>query len=584
MLLGICMCTMANVGINLGTNIIKLAFNRRQNMVEQEEEALREVDGGGMNGHKNSRSTFVLNPISEVPDHVAKVGETGKGGKVAKKRTSIAPIYKWRSWQIGFIIFKTSNVVNFISLGFGKQSVLASLSSVQFVSNLIFCYFVLHERLGLNDVLGTISIITGVVICIVANSSGSGNKTYTVDELIDLMQDRSYLTYLGVLVVLAVLAYMTYTGDFYAFKLDTEENMKKEKDNERKETRKGSNLETYYSGTDMSPIKNRDKGDLVFTRIGNIKVETLRPLCFAAYSAVIGTQVVTFAKITMLQIRLSIDGEQQFDRVLTYVFIIGMIVTGIFWDKQINVGLRKFDALVIVPVMQSFWTIFAICNGGMFFQEFNGLSTQDIGIFCSGMVVMLFGMGLLMWHEDDVYMEDLEVCGVTEGERIDEDDSMRIGLTSESEKRLMRRTSSAGRASIILYAGSLSDGNVEISPSPAVAQQKKSLTTDVANPLAAMEEGDMSLPDELPTRPKRSQTVDPSRSSESRTRKRVSILDKRPASSRASAFNFSGGVRRSKDGRTAVGKVRTLSVAATSGLASMSLFGLGKMDEIDEEE
>ncbi len=36
----------------------------------------------------------------------------------------------------------------------------------------------------------------------------------------------------------------------------------------------------------------------------------------------------------------------------SYLFIIGMIVTGIFWDKQINVGLRKFDALVIVPVMQ----------------------------------------------------------------------------------------------------------------------------------------------------------------------------------------------------------------------------------------
>ena len=67
---------------------------------------------------------------------------------------------------------------------------------------------------------------------------------------------------------------------------------------------------------------------------------------------VIGTQVVTFAKITMLQIRLSIDGEQQFDKFLTYVFIVGMIVTGIFWDKQINNGLRKFDALVIVPIMQ----------------------------------------------------------------------------------------------------------------------------------------------------------------------------------------------------------------------------------------
>ena len=40
--------------------------------------------------------------------------------------------------------------------------------------------------------------------------------------------------------------------------------------------------------------------------------------------------------------------------------------------------------------MQSFWTIFAICNGGMFFQEFKDLSTDQISIFCSGMIVMLF--------------------------------------------------------------------------------------------------------------------------------------------------------------------------------------------------
>ena len=90
------------------------------------------------------------------------------------------------------------------------------------MSNLVFCYFVLHERLGLNDVLGTISIIAGVVICIVANSSGK-SKTYTVDELITLMKDGTYITYCGVLALLAVLAYMTYTGDFYAFKLKTGE-------------------------------------------------------------------------------------------------------------------------------------------------------------------------------------------------------------------------------------------------------------------------------------------------------------------------------------------------------------------------
>ena len=137
MFLGIAMCTMANVGINLGTNIIKLAFNRRQYEIELEEEALEEAEAaksarvnGARAGSKGDRSSFVLNPISEVDVEMLRDAEK-KDEKKRKHKTNVKPIYKWRSWQLGFIIFKTSNVVNFVSLGFGKQSVLASLSSVQ---------------------------------------------------------------------------------------------------------------------------------------------------------------------------------------------------------------------------------------------------------------------------------------------------------------------------------------------------------------------------------------------------------------------------------------------------------------------
>ena len=60
------MCTMANVGINLGTNIIKLAFNRRQNEVEKLLELEKSVPFDGkdeidsppqLNGHGNSRAS-----------------------------------------------------------------------------------------------------------------------------------------------------------------------------------------------------------------------------------------------------------------------------------------------------------------------------------------------------------------------------------------------------------------------------------------------------------------------------------------------------------------------------------------------
>ncbi len=287
MFLGIVMCTLANVGINLGTNIIKLAFNKRQNEIESRLEAAKlhtvttEEDfsdlgvngkhGGSFAGGKNARNSLVLNPLSEEKEDTRET----VGSKVA-------PIYKWRSWQIGFIIFKTSNVINFVSLGFGKQSVLASLSSVQFVSNLFFCYFVLHERLGLNDILGTTSIVIGVVICIVANSSG-GSGVYTVDELISLMKEKSYLIYIGTIGCLAVMAYMTFTGNFYLFKLNMGDKSKKKEG----EGDAGSEVKYRTNSVGMVPV-NQAQDDpsldnIKVEKLGGIRMDTLRPLCFATY-------------------------------------------------------------------------------------------------------------------------------------------------------------------------------------------------------------------------------------------------------------------------------------------------------------
>ena len=58
MFLGLAMCTCANVGINLGTNIIKLAFNRRQNKIELEESVPHDAsDAVAMNGNGDASPT-----------------------------------------------------------------------------------------------------------------------------------------------------------------------------------------------------------------------------------------------------------------------------------------------------------------------------------------------------------------------------------------------------------------------------------------------------------------------------------------------------------------------------------------------
>lgn len=53
---------------------------------------------------------------------------------------------RFRSWQLGVLLFGVGNVANFVSFGFAAQSLLAALGSIQFVSNVVFGWLVLHEQ------------------------------------------------------------------------------------------------------------------------------------------------------------------------------------------------------------------------------------------------------------------------------------------------------------------------------------------------------------------------------------------------------------------------------------------------------
>lgn len=97
--------------------------------------------------------------------------------QVSSFSCSITNCRKYREWQGGVGLFIVGNVLNFVSFGtllrksakaqqvvnriaqaltynsddagFAAQSLLAALGSVQFVSNVFFAWFVLHERVCL---------------------------------------------------------------------------------------------------------------------------------------------------------------------------------------------------------------------------------------------------------------------------------------------------------------------------------------------------------------------------------------------------------------------------------------------------
>ena len=67
-----------------------------------------------------------------------------------------------------------------------------------------------------------------------------------------------------------------------------------------------------------------------------------------------------------------------------------------FQVKFLNVGLAKYDSMIVVRLYQSMLAMFSILSGYFYFDEVEGQSALSIGIFCLGMGIVLIGIAVGM--------------------------------------------------------------------------------------------------------------------------------------------------------------------------------------------
>ena len=122
------------------------------------------------------------------------------------------------------------------------------------------------------------------------------------------------------------------------------------------------------------------------------------PLCFALFSAAVGTFSILFSKCTATCVRFAgHDGYNPAKDASVYFFVIMLVLTGVVWDKQMNKALSLFPAATILPLMQVAWTLLAVLTGGIFFQEFATLQGRNSGLFALGILIMLAGVVFLVY-------------------------------------------------------------------------------------------------------------------------------------------------------------------------------------------
>jgi hypothetical protein len=256
----------------------------------------------------------------------------------------------WRSdviWRIGMTIFVVGSLVNFASFAFAAQSLLACLGTVQFISNVAFAKLILNETLTLRIIMATCIIMSGLIVAILC--SNHTTRVYTTEDLLALFTMKYMFFMIGVLVLL-IVAHVT----FLMYKKREDDGL------------------PHYPGHKLVTAS-----------------------CYAFVSAVVGTQSVLQSKCLAELLKATIEGDNQFDNIFLYILLLIFVAGLSFWMYRMNMALKMFDGLIIIPLLQVFWTTSAILQGGMYFQEFETLSPGQTAGFFSGVLVVFVGVYFL---------------------------------------------------------------------------------------------------------------------------------------------------------------------------------------------
>jgi hypothetical protein len=245
---------------------------------------------------------------------------------------------------LGVLLSSLCGVVDVVSYGYAPQSTLAPLGSFTLVVNLLFAPILHDENIKLKDAIQTITIITGVVCCILSSSQKDETanavetpSTHTPKDLYNLSMNASFHK------LVMVASFIVVSLAFHLYR----------------QTKDG--FENELSTGFVYPV--------VAGMFGGATV-----LC-----AKIFTTLITFID--------EID-------VFTVLMPIGILLAT-FAILQVIIngkGLSRHSSLVMVPIYSSSFVLSNAIGGGIYFQEFSNFNNKQWTMYLSGVVLVVGGV------------------------------------------------------------------------------------------------------------------------------------------------------------------------------------------------
>ncbi|TMW55747.1 hypothetical protein Poli38472_010629 [Pythium oligandrum] len=265
------------------------------------------------------------------------------------------PAYRLPLWVLGFVMILLGSILDFVAFGLAPQSLLAPLAALTLVWNMMLAPCFNKEKLSKKDIFATLVIFAGATVAVVFASHTS--PSYNLSMLMELYTDPLTCAYFGVVVCCVGLHY---------------------------------SLIRFVEKLSLTSKRHR------MIQVGQPLVwSKVRLIGYAGLAGTMGGQSVLFAKSTAELIKAAFHGEDSFAHVQTYLLIFALFSCLLCQVHYLNCGLVHYDALSVVPIYQAYWIISGVLGGAIYFQEIRTFSIEQACMFVLGIVMTIFGVGLL---------------------------------------------------------------------------------------------------------------------------------------------------------------------------------------------
>lgn len=285
--------------------------------------------------------SLVFSVLNSVGINLQKLSMTRNDTAEVKKTTLKQPL-----WMLGFGLVCLGSLLDFVAFGMAPQTLLAPLAALSLVWNMLIAPIFHKEKVTRENLLATAIIFIGVTLTVIF--AGHNTPTYELEDLIRLYQQPAMYAYIVLIVC--------FLGGLFAFCRYIE-------------------------------------------RTHNFEEGLFHIICYGGIAGTFGGQSVLLAKSTVELLKSAIWGDSgfyMFTQPTSYVIIAGLGACLGFQVHFLNGGLARFDALVVIPVYQSFWILMSVLGGIMYFEEYVSMTRMQMLMFTIGSCVTILGIIVLL--------------------------------------------------------------------------------------------------------------------------------------------------------------------------------------------